>query len=157
MLFPSISLAKVIEKIPLPFRESSSFVGLEFKRWAFPKCREAGFIDRSKLLKLETAVLQHMQLFVFHIFPWESCTNIFPCFAWCIIWSLWIYFLWQFLWRNGGPKGSAHLIHSIWANFQTSTSNVRYLSLSFVNVNHVLYFCMQIIHTHRLALSLQSL
>ncbi|CAO2167529.1 unnamed protein product [Urochloa humidicola] len=30
----------------------------------------------------------------------------------------------EFLWRNGGPKSSVHLIHSIWANFQTSTSNI---------------------------------
>ncbi|KAF8755697.1 hypothetical protein HU200_011164 [Digitaria exilis] len=30
----------------------------------------------------------------------------------------------EFLWRNGGPKSSFHLIHSIWANFQTSTSNI---------------------------------
>ncbi|CAD6235316.1 unnamed protein product [Miscanthus lutarioriparius] len=30
----------------------------------------------------------------------------------------------EYLWRNGGPKSSVHLIHSIWANFQTSTSNI---------------------------------
>lgn len=30
----------------------------------------------------------------------------------------------EYLWTNGGPKSSVHLIHSIWANFQTSTSNI---------------------------------
>ncbi|RWV84613.1 hypothetical protein BHE74_00053262 [Ensete ventricosum] len=30
----------------------------------------------------------------------------------------------NFLWRNGGARSSNHLIHSIWANFQTSNSNV---------------------------------
>ncbi|WVZ67638.1 hypothetical protein U9M48_016689 [Paspalum notatum var. saurae] len=30
----------------------------------------------------------------------------------------------EFLWRNGGPKSNFHLIHSIWANFQTSASNI---------------------------------
>ncbi|KAF2954014.1 hypothetical protein DAI22_01g450100 [Oryza sativa Japonica Group] len=30
----------------------------------------------------------------------------------------------EFLWRNGGPRSNVHLIHSIWANFQTSTSNI---------------------------------
>ncbi|CAD5192340.1 unnamed protein product [Musa acuminata subsp. malaccensis] len=30
----------------------------------------------------------------------------------------------NFLWRNGGARCSNHLIHSIWANFQTSNSNV---------------------------------
>ncbi|XP_059669978.1 uncharacterized protein LOC132315655 [Cornus florida] len=30
----------------------------------------------------------------------------------------------QFLWRNGGPSRKVHLIHSIWANFQTSTNNI---------------------------------
>ncbi|THU64956.1 hypothetical protein C4D60_Mb01t31980 [Musa balbisiana] len=29
-----------------------------------------------------------------------------------------------FLWRNGGARSSNHLIHSIWANFQTSNSNI---------------------------------
>nr|XP_043632464.1 uncharacterized RNA methyltransferase pc1998 [Erigeron canadensis] len=29
-----------------------------------------------------------------------------------------------FLWRNGGPNSKAHLVHSVWANFQTSTNNV---------------------------------
>ncbi|MFS8011432.1 putative methyltransferase [Helianthus anomalus] len=29
-----------------------------------------------------------------------------------------------FLWRNGGPNSKVHLIHSVWANFQTSTNNV---------------------------------
>ncbi|KAF5769999.1 putative methyltransferase [Helianthus annuus] len=29
-----------------------------------------------------------------------------------------------FLWRNGGPNSEVHLIHSVWANFQTSTNNV---------------------------------
>jgi tRNA/tmRNA/rRNA uracil-C5-methylase (TrmA/RlmC/RlmD family) len=36
----------------------------------------------------------------------------------------------EFLWRNGGSKSSVHLIHSIWANFQTSTSNELTPSLS---------------------------
>lgn len=30
----------------------------------------------------------------------------------------------DFLWKNGGPRSSLHLIHSVWANFQTSTSNI---------------------------------
>ncbi|XP_021299000.1 uncharacterized protein LOC110427742 isoform X2 [Herrania umbratica] len=30
----------------------------------------------------------------------------------------------QFLWRNGGPRSNLHLIHSVWANFQTSTNNI---------------------------------
>ncbi|RVW45056.1 putative RNA methyltransferase pc1998 [Vitis vinifera] len=30
----------------------------------------------------------------------------------------------NFLWRNGGPRSNVHLIHSVWANFQTSTNNV---------------------------------
>lgn len=30
----------------------------------------------------------------------------------------------QFLWRKGGPNCKFHLIHSVWANFQTSTNNV---------------------------------
>ncbi|XP_028772465.1 uncharacterized protein LOC114729604 [Neltuma alba] len=30
----------------------------------------------------------------------------------------------NFLWRNGGPRSSFHLIHSVWANFQTSTNNI---------------------------------
>ncbi|XP_038974334.1 uncharacterized RNA methyltransferase pc1998 [Phoenix dactylifera] len=30
----------------------------------------------------------------------------------------------NFLWRIGGPNSNTHLIHSIWANFQTSTSNI---------------------------------
>ncbi|XP_010926716.2 uncharacterized protein [Elaeis guineensis] len=30
----------------------------------------------------------------------------------------------NFLWGNGGPSSNTHLIHSIWANFQTSTSNI---------------------------------
>ncbi|KAD7479640.1 hypothetical protein E3N88_02776 [Mikania micrantha] len=29
-----------------------------------------------------------------------------------------------YLWRNGGPNSKVHLIHSVWANFQTSTNNV---------------------------------
>ncbi|KAK4768637.1 hypothetical protein SAY87_003778 [Trapa incisa] len=29
-----------------------------------------------------------------------------------------------FLWRNGGSKSEVPLIHSVWANFQTSTNNV---------------------------------
>ncbi|KAG0489833.1 hypothetical protein HPP92_006696 [Vanilla planifolia] len=28
-----------------------------------------------------------------------------------------------FLWKNGGPRSNTHLVHSIWVNFQTSTSN----------------------------------
>lgn len=43
----------------------------------------------------------------------------------------------QFLWRNGGPNSNVHLIHSIWANFQTSTSNVSYLGLCYM----LLWFC----------------
>ncbi|OWM73989.1 hypothetical protein CDL15_Pgr022260 [Punica granatum] len=30
----------------------------------------------------------------------------------------------SFLWRNGGSKSKVPLIHSVWANFQTSTNNV---------------------------------
>ncbi|GAB4847962.1 hypothetical protein Ancab_027024 [Ancistrocladus abbreviatus] len=30
----------------------------------------------------------------------------------------------NFLWRNGGLRCKFHLVHSVWANFQTSTSNV---------------------------------
>ncbi|CAA7398467.1 unnamed protein product [Spirodela intermedia] len=30
----------------------------------------------------------------------------------------------DFLWRNGGPGSAVHLIHSVWTNFQTSSSNV---------------------------------
>lgn len=30
----------------------------------------------------------------------------------------------NFLWRNGGPRSNVHLIHSVWANFQTSTNNI---------------------------------
>ncbi|KAG8081685.1 hypothetical protein GUJ93_ZPchr0019g2670 [Zizania palustris] len=30
----------------------------------------------------------------------------------------------EFLWRQGGPRSNVHLIHSIWANFQTSASNI---------------------------------
>ncbi|XP_018822077.1 uncharacterized RNA methyltransferase pc1998 [Juglans regia] len=29
-----------------------------------------------------------------------------------------------FLWQKGGLKSNAHLIHSVWANFQTSTNNI---------------------------------
>ncbi|KAI5651105.1 hypothetical protein M9H77_37110 [Catharanthus roseus] len=29
-----------------------------------------------------------------------------------------------FLWRNGGPKTKTNMIHSVWANFQTSTNNI---------------------------------
>lgn len=29
-----------------------------------------------------------------------------------------------FLWKNGGPSSKVHLIHSIWVNFQTSTTNI---------------------------------
>lgn len=30
----------------------------------------------------------------------------------------------EFLWRNGGSRSREHYIHSVWANFQTSTNNV---------------------------------
>ncbi|CAL0323267.1 unnamed protein product [Lupinus luteus] len=30
----------------------------------------------------------------------------------------------NFLWKNGGPRSKLHLIHSVWANFQTSTNNI---------------------------------
>ncbi|KAL0889687.1 hypothetical protein Bca101_013670 [Brassica carinata] len=30
----------------------------------------------------------------------------------------------SFLWRKGGPNCKFHLIHSVWANFQTSTNNI---------------------------------
>ncbi|KAA8530109.1 hypothetical protein F0562_004817 [Nyssa sinensis] len=30
----------------------------------------------------------------------------------------------HFLWRNGGRSRKVHLIHSVWANFQTSTNNI---------------------------------
>ncbi|KAK9108459.1 hypothetical protein Syun_024470 [Stephania yunnanensis] len=30
----------------------------------------------------------------------------------------------QFLWRSGGPSSYVHLVHSVWANFQTSSSNI---------------------------------
>ncbi|XP_058753727.1 uncharacterized protein LOC131626908 isoform X4 [Vicia villosa] len=30
----------------------------------------------------------------------------------------------NFLWRNGGPQSRLHLIHSVWANFQTSDKNI---------------------------------
>lgn len=30
----------------------------------------------------------------------------------------------NFLWRKGGPKSNVHLIHSVWANFQTSSNNI---------------------------------
>ncbi|PSR87487.1 RNA methyltransferase, RsmD protein [Actinidia chinensis var. chinensis] len=30
----------------------------------------------------------------------------------------------DFLWRHGGPNRKVHLIHSVWANFQTSTKNI---------------------------------
>lgn len=29
----------------------------------------------------------------------------------------------KFLWRKGGPRSNSHLFHSIWVNFQTSSSN----------------------------------
>jgi tRNA/tmRNA/rRNA uracil-C5-methylase (TrmA/RlmC/RlmD family) len=29
-----------------------------------------------------------------------------------------------YLWRKGGPNSKFHLIHSVWANFQTSTNNI---------------------------------
>jgi hypothetical protein len=34
----------------LPHRESSSYTGLELKRWKVPKCREVKFIDRGRYL-----------------------------------------------------------------------------------------------------------
>ncbi|EEF50919.1 conserved hypothetical protein [Ricinus communis] len=30
----------------------------------------------------------------------------------------------NYLWRNGGPRTAVRFIHSIWANFQTSTNNI---------------------------------
>ncbi|XP_057437502.1 uncharacterized protein LOC130729693 isoform X2 [Lotus japonicus] len=30
----------------------------------------------------------------------------------------------NFLWKNGGPRSRLHLIHSVWANFQTSSNNI---------------------------------
>lgn len=30
----------------------------------------------------------------------------------------------NFLWGNGGPKRKVHLVHSVWANFQTSSNNI---------------------------------
>ncbi|KAB1211760.1 putative RNA methyltransferase pc1998 [Morella rubra] len=30
----------------------------------------------------------------------------------------------SFLWRKGGLKSNVHLVHSVWANFQTSTNNI---------------------------------
>ncbi|CAK7328293.1 unnamed protein product [Dovyalis caffra] len=30
----------------------------------------------------------------------------------------------HFLWRNGGPRSDVRFIHSVWANFQTSTNNI---------------------------------
>lgn len=30
----------------------------------------------------------------------------------------------EFMWRTGGPNSSLYIIHSIWANFQTSSSNI---------------------------------
>lgn len=30
----------------------------------------------------------------------------------------------NFLWRKGGPRAATHLIHSAWANFQTSSTNI---------------------------------
>ncbi|KAL6960426.1 hypothetical protein U1Q18_038191 [Sarracenia purpurea var. burkii] len=30
----------------------------------------------------------------------------------------------NFLWRYGGPSSKIHLIHSVWANFQTSSNNI---------------------------------
>ncbi|GLJ47770.1 hypothetical protein SUGI_1008990 [Cryptomeria japonica] len=32
--------------------------------------------------------------------------------------------LYKFLWTRGGPKSDNHIIHSIWSNFQTSSSNI---------------------------------
>jgi len=52
------------------------------------------------------------------------CFYKFPCLfpfnnrKW---WSIWLI---QFLWKSGGPRSKVHLIHSVWANFQTSTNNV---------------------------------
>ncbi|XP_012070524.1 uncharacterized RNA methyltransferase pc1998 isoform X2 [Jatropha curcas] len=30
----------------------------------------------------------------------------------------------NYLWRNGGPRNDVRVIHSVWANFQTSTNNI---------------------------------
>ncbi|XP_022928300.1 uncharacterized protein LOC111435166 [Cucurbita moschata] len=30
----------------------------------------------------------------------------------------------NFLWKNGGARSNTHLVHSVWANFQTSSNNV---------------------------------
>ncbi|KAJ8549001.1 hypothetical protein K7X08_032708 [Anisodus acutangulus] len=30
----------------------------------------------------------------------------------------------NFLWANGGPRRKVHLVHSVWANFQTSSNNI---------------------------------
>ncbi|XP_068335397.1 uncharacterized protein [Pyrus communis] len=30
----------------------------------------------------------------------------------------------NFIWRNGGPRSTVNLIHSVWANFQTSSNNI---------------------------------
>ncbi|KAF9603023.1 hypothetical protein IFM89_033650 [Coptis chinensis] len=30
----------------------------------------------------------------------------------------------NFLWRNGGPRSSFHIVHSVWVNFQTSSNNI---------------------------------
>uniref|UniRef100_A0A7N0UPM0 Methyltransferase small domain-containing protein n=1 Tax=Kalanchoe fedtschenkoi TaxID=63787 RepID=A0A7N0UPM0_KALFE len=38
--------------------------------------------------------------------------------------SVKLYDLSNFLWKKGGPRAATHLIHSVWANFQTSANNV---------------------------------
>jgi len=60
----------------------------------------------SLLLPFFFLLLQVPCLFPFNIRNW---------------WSRWLI---QFLWKNGGPRSRVHLIHSVWANFQTSTNNV---------------------------------
>ncbi|CAL5427836.1 unnamed protein product [Camellia sinensis] len=40
----------------------------------------------------------------------------------------------NFLWRYGGPNRKVHLIHSVWANFQTSINNVMALLSGFAGV-----------------------
>ena len=48
----------------------------------------------------------------------------FPAPSLFIIESDGLYDRLQFLWKNGGQRSRLHLIHSVWANFQTSTNNV---------------------------------
>lgn len=51
----------------------------------------------------------------------------------------------QFLWRNGGPKSKFPLIHSVWANFQTSTSNVSYKF--FLKKKYCMYRRKAVVHS----------